>query len=319
MVRSMGSIVFAASVAIAALAACSNDRTGLPTAGTASAAQDRVGSWMEPAAKSGSLIYVSDQYLRTVFIFSYPKLKLVGSLTGFEQPDGECVDSHGNVWITDLLAEQLIEYAHGSDTPKATLSDPNNQPYACAVDPKNGDLAVVNFARNPISGSISIYKNAAGTPKIFTDDSLALPFFDAYDSRGKLYVDGIRGFYYPYFALVSFADGKFTNITLKQTIDAPGDIVVVGTRVNVGDSFRYTHAVYGFTVKGIKGRLIGVTHLEGTNVVEEFDIVGTKLIATNTNQTVGSGMVFDYPKGGAAQHVFGKGTLEAPVGLAVSP
>jgi hypothetical protein len=274
---------------------------------------------MDPSAKSSSLIYVSDQYEKTVFVYSYPKLKLVGSLTGFAQPDGECVDAHDNVWIADYLAAQLVEYAHGSEKPKAILSDPNNFPYACAISPKNGDLAAVNLAANPNFGSISIYKNAAGAPKVFTDDSLAIPFFDAYDSSGKLYVDGFRGFYYPFFGLVSFANGEFTNIALNQTINAPGDIEVVGSRVNVGDSFRYTKAVYGFTIKGLKGRLIGVTHLNGTNVVEEFAVVGTTLIAANINQLVGSGVVFGYPNGGSPKRVFGKGTLEGPIGLVVSP
>jgi hypothetical protein len=304
--------------AVVGLAGCGTAAAPLG-GGAASAAHVRGGgSWIDPAAKSGSLTYVSDQYEKTVFVYSYPKLKLVGSLTGFQQPDGECVDAGGDVWIADYLASQLVEYAHGSDTPKTTLSDPGNTPYACAIDPKSGDLAAVNFGQGYNPGSISIYKNAAGSPKVYVDDSLAVPFFDAYDSRGKLYVDGILGPYSPNFTLASFAGGAFTTINLNQAIDSPGDVVVVGSRVNVADSFRYTHSVYGFAVKGSQGRLIGTTHLGGTNVVEEFAVVGNALVAANVDQTIGSAMVFNYPKGGAAKRVFGKGTLEAPIGLVIS-
>ncbi len=275
-------------------------------------------SWIEPSARTGPLVYVSDQYEKTVFIYSYPRGKLVGTLSGFGQPDGECADSAGNVWITDGLASKIIEYAHGSTSVKATLSDASNSPYACAVDPVSGALAVVNFAHNPVPGSLSVYRKARGAPQVYTDGSLDVPFFDAYDSSGNLYVDGITGFYSPQFALVRFRNKAFTNIELDHGVTAPGGVVVVGRRVNVGDAFRYTHAVYGFSVGGTKGRLIGTTHLDGTNVVEEFDIDGSSLVATNIDQTVGSVMVFHYPKGGAPERTFGTRTLEGPVGLVIS-
>jgi hypothetical protein len=40
-------------------------------------------------------------------------LRLVGTLTGFTNPQGDCVDKSNNVWIVDTEASQLIEYAHG--------------------------------------------------------------------------------------------------------------------------------------------------------------------------------------------------------------
>lgn len=307
----MGRIALAALVAIGALAACSGGTSQLP------ASRDAL-SWVDRTAKTGALVYISDQYEKRVFVYSYPALKLEGTLSGFGQPDGECVDAAGDVWITDLLAREVIEYAHGESKPKAMLSDGGNSPYACSVDPENGDLAVVNFAANPAPGSLSIFKKAQGTPQVYTDDSLAIPFFDAYDARGNLFIDGISAFYSPVFRLVRFAHKTFTTIALNQTIVAPGDVVVVGSRVNIGDSFRYTHAIYGFRVKGSTGRLIGVTHLFRSDTIEEFDVTGTSLVVTNLRQLVGSAMVFRYPNGGRPQQIFGKGTLEGPVGLVIS-
>jgi hypothetical protein len=240
-------------------------------------------------------------------------------LTGFDQPEGECVDAAGDVWVTNNLAAQIVEFAHGSTTPKATLDDPSSAPYACAIDPSSGDLAVVNFAQNPVPGSISVYKNAMGTPKVYTDDSLSIPFFDAYDAKGTLYVDGIRGFYYPGFALVSFHKSAFANIELNHSVVAPGALEVNGSRLNVGDGSRAAQSIYGFKVKGLRGRLVGTTSVDGTTVVQEFAVVGKRLILANVNQKQGSGMVFSYPNGGQPERTFGTKQLEVgPIGVVVS-
>lgn len=312
-----------AVAAAAVLAACSNGGVELPathSAGRAPAgtAHNDGRSWIDPASSSGTLVYISDQYLKKVFIYSYPALQLVGTLTGFAQPDGECVDAAGDVWITDLMKSQLVEYAHGSTQVKATLSDTGYLPYSCAVDPTNGDIAAVNFEANPTPGSISIFKKARGTPHVHTFVRLSVPFFAAYDARGRLFVDGYSGFYSPVFVLARIRNTNLTEIALNQQIDSPGDVVIVGSRVNIGDGFRDTRAVYGFKVSGRAGTLIGTTRLRRTDVIEEFAVVGRSLITTNVNQLVGSAMVFGYPKGGSPKDVFGKGTLEGPVGLVIS-
>ena len=66
---------------------------------------------MRPEAKSGSLLYVSDGSA-SVYIYSYPQLKLTGTLKGFSQPLGECVNKNGAVWIAKFFgAQELDEYA----------------------------------------------------------------------------------------------------------------------------------------------------------------------------------------------------------------
>ena len=275
-------------------------------------------AWIDAPATSGSLVYISDQYLKKVFVYTYPQLKLVGKLSGFAQPDGECADSAGNVWITDYLKQQIVEYAHGANAPKRRLSDAGYFPYSCAVNPRNGDLAVVNFETNPVPGSLSIYKKASGSPQVFSYYSLDLPFFVAYDANGKLFVDGYRGFYSPDFVLASFNGKSFTNINVDHAIASPGDIVVAGSRVNIADSFHYDHVMYGFRVNGSQAHLVGITHLFRTDDVAEFDVVGKSLVLANVHQLVGSGMIFPYPRGGTPQRIFGRTELEGPVGLVIS-
>jgi hypothetical protein len=70
-------------------------------------------SWGLPETKSEDLLYVSDDSSSSVNMYSYPKGKLVGSLTGFQFPGSMCPDSEGNVWITNFRGDTIVEYAHG--------------------------------------------------------------------------------------------------------------------------------------------------------------------------------------------------------------
>jgi hypothetical protein len=57
---------------------------------------------MDSVASAGALLYVTDARTHGVVIFTDPGGKLVGTLTGFTNPQGECVDAAGDVWIVDI-------------------------------------------------------------------------------------------------------------------------------------------------------------------------------------------------------------------------
>ena len=61
----------------------------------------------------GALLYVSDVGTFTVHVYTYPALKAAGTLTGFDEPQGLCADSAGNVWVTNTNVYEMREYAHG--------------------------------------------------------------------------------------------------------------------------------------------------------------------------------------------------------------
>ena len=108
-------------------------------------------SWMAPGV-TGPLLYVSNPLKDDVLVFSYPKAKLVGTLSGtadFNGPDQICPDTKGDIWVvnnTPWKGPTLVEFKHGGTSPIASLQDLGRQ-YAvdCAVDPTTGDLAVTNF------------------------------------------------------------------------------------------------------------------------------------------------------------------------------
>ncbi len=154
---------------------------------------DRRPSHMNDAAKSNTLLYVSDVGTSTVQIFDYPKGTNVGTITGFGYPEGLCSDSSGNVYVADGGSQQVFKYAHGGTAPVAILSDSGEVPASCAVDPSTGNLAVANllFTTQFEIGSISVYPAGSTTPTVYTDANHAREYFLSYDNASNLYVDGV--------------------------------------------------------------------------------------------------------------------------------
>lgn len=136
-------------------------------------------SWMLPEAKSGELLYLSGAVGGGVRAYSFPKMKLVGTLSGFQQVYNLCSDKHGNVFVPDFAAKTITEYAHGGSDPVATLSDPGESPSGCSVDPETENLAVVSW-----TGGVAIYAGARGTPTLYGYEYFSETYDCAYDGSG---------------------------------------------------------------------------------------------------------------------------------------
>jgi hypothetical protein len=315
-------------VAAATLTAC-NGGNATPPAGTAvpslsigprhasaTARSSHARSWMSPAAKSQALAYVTDPGTNTVVVYSYPKLKLVGTLAGFDNPQGDCVDASGNVWIVNTQASQLLEFAHGGTKPIATLSDPGQYPTGCSFDPTTGNLAVSNFyTTSGPPGSVSIYTGATGSPSTYSPPNFAVVYFLGYDKKGTLYLDGIDSG--SSFLFDSFDGKKFESIMLDRSIVGPGTVQGLGDRVVIGDQANGNNAAYAFKITGSKGTLVKTTPLTGTNDVVQFDIYKNALVGADYNSNGSSVDRFKYPAGGLP--VKSTPGLSAPIGTVISP
>ena len=150
-------------------------------------------SWMSPDARTiKQLLYVSDQRTDYVYVYEYGGThRAVGKLTGFRQPDGQCVDAKGDIWITDTLSSAVLEYAHGASEPMATLNTGRDtNPIGCSVAP-NGDLAVTNNPVGSSPGSLEVFRHASGRGKIYKDSAGCDRMYSpGYDLKNNLYVEG---------------------------------------------------------------------------------------------------------------------------------
>ena len=99
----------------------------------ASALARKESSWMSSHAASQNLLYVSE--VRTVAVYSYPQLKLEGTLRHFYIASGMCVDKGGDVFVVDGGYGKIFEYAHGGTKRLVTLDSPTKGPVGCSIDP----------------------------------------------------------------------------------------------------------------------------------------------------------------------------------------
>jgi hypothetical protein len=256
--------------------------------------QTRARPWMLPEAKRSGLLYVAEE-TGSVDVFSYPKGTLEGTLTGISEPQGECVDKNGDVFVTTFAAQEILEYAHGGTSPIATLQNPGEYMEGCSVDLKSGTLAAINF--EPTSGSgnggVSLYANASGSPTVLSDPNLLLGYQLGYDDKGNLFLDGVDASRQFEFAELPKGSSSFKQISVKVSIATPGGVQWDGKYVAVGDATGGT--VY--RINGAHGQVKGTVTLSDSDGIFQFFIDGKTFIGPNVYSS--TAMFWSYPAGGS--------------------
>lgn len=313
--------VLAACVALL-LPACTSE---LPTPGTIGSAgpSDAVvrfegliprTSWVSPEARSQNLLYVSGNS-GYVYVFSFPKGKLVGTLTGFQEVAGVCADVAGNVWVANSADFDLIEYAHGGTSPIATLTDYESYPFSCSVNRQSGDLAVSNIfsIKQGEVGSIAVYPSETLAPKIYTDSKFSEYYFLAYGPEGKIYFDGTG--YRSNFEMARLYRGRFTPIAISgATITSPGTVQYAGGSLTIGGADTAGDAIiYRITDQGV---ITGGTTLLGSSGCISYEIWKTYAICASDNGNV---PIYKYPGGGSPIETIGASTDPFQVVISEAP
>lgn len=151
---------------------------------------DRQKSWISPdAQRAPRLLFMSDTATDTVDAFTMPDMQFKGKLTGFNQPQGECSDTQGNVYITNTQANQVLEYSR-TGALLNTYSDTYGYPVGCAVNPLNGDLAVTDIIGLTGHGQLLIYTSPSSSPTVLINPDQYNYYFVGYDIHGDLWEDG---------------------------------------------------------------------------------------------------------------------------------
>jgi hypothetical protein len=190
------------SAAAAILYGCAAAQSSVPDGAVSSQMHRGSQPWMLPDARQKDLLYVSDGDL--VYVFDYETHQQVGTLTGFTESYGQCVDAKGDVWITDIGAGKVFEYAHGGTTPISTLTANSfGDPIGCSVS-RSGDLAVAltksvdlthaHPQSYPVAGGILVFANGSGNPKSYQSQYCQDPHPPGYDPNGNLYFMAVKPF-----------------------------------------------------------------------------------------------------------------------------
>ncbi|MGA7354265.1 MAG: hypothetical protein WBW76_02410 [Candidatus Cybelea sp.] len=257
-------------------------------------------SLTDAAARGKDLLYASSTYNCNVYVFTYPRGKLVQTINscafGFGPAFGLCTDSSGDVFMAMGEGFSIFEFAHGGTKPIAQLEDDSLLPVGCSVDAKTGDLGVAS-----VTGNVAIFKNASGTPEIYSLPNISEFFFCTFDDRGNLFADGEHN------------DRTFALAELPKGGSALHEIMVSG---NVGAGFALQwdghHIAVGETqasnefvldrvrISGSVAKIVGTTALTAapnTFMPFQFWIQGGTIVQSeNGNAEIG---FWNYPRGGA--------------------
>jgi hypothetical protein len=259
--------------------------------------------------KKSNLLYVANGQNNTVTFYSLPKRDLVGTISVQSPAYGLCTDKRGNVYIPDFFNQHILEFAHGALMPRKTLSD-DGSPFACAVDPTTGNLAVTNYCDGPVGsctghGTVLIYINATGNAEVFHDTLGGYMAYCSYDRLGNLFVDGEARFFHPSFAEMPNGSSTFRQIALKlpQRPQSPGFMQWVSNTLYVAAVNAST--IYAYRLKHARAERIGAIELDGMSALEgtnQFLIVGSKVIAPSLvtpRRPSGAVEFYHFPSGGS--------------------
>lgn len=268
------------------------------------------GSWMLPDEVRKNLLYVSDQSTGDLDVFDYPRGIMVGRITGLPEPQGLCADKRGDVFVTTFADQEILEYAHGGTSPIATLTNSGEYMEGCSVDPKTGNLAVINFETTSHGpGGVSIYAKAKGNPTVYSDSALLLGYQLGYDNASNIFLDGLDSNRNFEFAELPNGSSSFTQISLNVSIGTPGGVQWDGKYVAVGDA----KGGEIYQTNGAGGQIEGTTTLTGADGVFQFCIDGKTVAGANVYGTTTE--VWTYPGGSTDKQISG---FTGPFGVAIS-
>ncbi len=276
-------------------------------------------SWSAAALAKYDLVYITNGN-EEVTVYNLETQKLVGVLTNFTKPMGECVDASGNIYIADAGANTVVEYAHGGSKAIETFDDSPDTPYTCTVDPTTGNLAVAN------NDNIAIWPNGGcGKATRYTDS--ALGSFDgcAYDTAGNLLTT--NGADPSAFAWLPHGGSQLDTITMPGPKSGWQWYYVAGIQWD-GRYFvlDFESTANRVTVLHGLAYYVGDTQLGNDDTYGPYAIYipspksqSTQLLGRTYNEDLGYYDVesFDYPSGSGPLFKITHG-LDTPFGLAVS-
>ncbi|HEY1656048.1 MAG TPA: hypothetical protein VGF86_13140 [Candidatus Tumulicola sp.] len=138
-------------------------------------------------------MYVTDFNNSVVEIYTYPKGKHVGALTsGMLNPQGECTDAAGNVYVANTGNSNVLVYAHGGTTPVRVLDNPGQYPVGCSVNASDGDVAAADiFSPTTGVGAVTVWKSGSNQGTTYVQPAGLINCVSiTYDGSGNLYVAG---------------------------------------------------------------------------------------------------------------------------------
>ncbi|MGB6713723.1 MAG: hypothetical protein WBE30_08865 [Candidatus Cybelea sp.] len=216
-------------------------------------------------AKGGASVIVSDASDNVVDIFNAAG-KQTAQLTGFSQPQGLALDTAGNLYVADTGNSRIQVYAAGYNGTPTTINDPGESPVSVTIDSK-GNLGVANILTTSDGpGTVSFFNNGGTLLATLSNPNFAKVFFDAFDAKGNLYIDGTNASgAFVAGEVVGGVSGKaISMLTTGNSVGFPGGIAISSKhKIAIDDQQNLTIFAYNAPLKGSLGMPIATTPLTG--------------------------------------------------------
>ena len=274
-----------------------------------------------PAAgtKNRALLYVAtDAGENTVVnIFTYPKVKFVGSVTSDMAFARVCSDPKtGHVFVSQNNG--LDEYHRGETTKITTLSAPEGytQLQGCSIDPLSGDVAAVAYESK---GGLLIYPHGTGTPLIYSDPTIHAYYYCSYDNSGNLFVlgYGVGNTYITSVFTELPKGGKALRDITMPFIGYPQKLQWDGEHMALNEG----GTIYRMQLVGSRGNIVGTTSLQGDTegAGGTVWIAGDTVLGPHGGEAARRVGIWNYPAGGnplrVTPHVGGKNMIISDINL----
>jgi hypothetical protein len=322
-----GRCVVASAVA-GVLAACGGSQ--LPTGATSGFAAQRVA----PASGAGgALLYVARStgpLGRTegiVSIISLPREKVLARITGYGSITGVCSDASGNVWVPNLRHGHwyVDEFARGRTKEINELRAPRPWLWGvCAVNPSNGDLAVM--AANIGGANEALIWSGArrGKPAIYPVPFC--PVSAAYDDADNLFISGwgCGSTFNAFFGELAKGSSHAVFVNIDRPPGVYGGVQWDGRYIAVADATNGNSAhsvIYRVQVSGQTGKVVGAVKPQGFHV--GFFLSSSGFFVLHNGAVIGTAgkqgehvWAWPYPAGGKPVQSIAR--YEGITGIAIS-
>jgi hypothetical protein len=259
-------------------------------------------------AKVDKDLFVSDA-IASVFLFKNKGYKPDGSITGFSTPDGIAVDKAGNLYVANVDAKNVQEFAPGSSTPTCTYDAGLVDPINVTTDTK-GDVFVVDFNDFNSPGFVDEFKQC--TDKVTTQYSVVSgPEGAVVDSKGDLFVSFFNSNFAG--AFEEFVKGKTPGKVLSATVGSPGGLTIDKNGDLIADDQTGSIDVIPEPYTS------AVTLVSGLSDPFHVALNKNQKILFNANADSGTVTIYSYPAGKLTTTLASTDGLDGAEGVADSP
>lgn len=184
------------------------------------------------------------------------------------------------------------KYAHGGTQPIGGIA-PLSLPYGCAIDQKNGDLAVTQFDENTSAGEVTVFPNTKYPGTTYTDSNFDQIEFAAYDDKGNFFVDGLSKTSTFHYAYLAAGGSSLIDLPLNTPDGQPGGVPWDGKYIAVGD-------FDGDILRTKYAQIYSIVKLANATVGFGFTKHHTQVVGFAAFSGISNRIyIYDYPAGGS--------------------